>query len=230
MRIGIIGAMEEEVTLLRETIEVEKTEVFGGCEYTIGRLHGKEVVLLQSGIGKVNAAMSTAILLEKYQPDVLLNAGSAGGFATGMNVGDIVISTEVIHHDVDVRAFGYQIGQVPGLPYKFPADERLVQMAYEEAQALTDVQVIKGMIGTGDIFIEKQAQRSMILEHFPDVIAGEMEAAAIAQVAYQFNIPFVIIRSLSDIAGDNSGVSFEQYLVKAAKNSADLIMRMVKII
>src|SRR5690606_22914425 len=115
MKIAIIGAMEEEVTLLREKIEGREQEVIAGCEFTTGMMDDAEVVLLRSGIGKVNAAMSTAILLERFKPDYVINTGSAGGFNPDLNVGDVVISTEVRHHDVDVTAFGYEYGQVPQL-------------------------------------------------------------------------------------------------------------------
>jgi len=228
MKIGIIGAMAEEVALLKQHLGVQSVETIAGCEYTIGQMHGKEIVLLQSGIGKVNAAMSSAILMEKYAPDCVINAGSAGGFHRDLHVGDVVISSEVIHHDMDATAFGYEYGQVPGMPPAFAANEKLVQLAEEAAQSLVDVQVLKGLIATGDAFIHTPDQRQAVLERFPNVHAGEMEAVAIAQVASQFNIPFVIIRSLSDIAGDNSGISFAQYLAKAAENSAQLIMKMVE--
>lgn len=227
MKIGIIGAMDEEVALLSENIESPTKEVIGNCEYTIGTMYGKEVVLLKSGIGKVSAALSTAVLLEKYKPDVIINAGSAGGFSKNLKVGDIVISTDVVHHDVDVTAFGYKIGQVPQMPETFVADEKLIELAISGASKLTGVGFEKGLIGTGDIFIHGPEAREAILERFPNIMAGEMEAAAIAQVAHQFGVPFVVVRSLSDIAGDNSGISFEQYLPKAAKNSAELIMYMV---
>jgi len=228
MKIAIIGAMEEEVTLLRDQIEVTGVEQIANSEYTIGKMFGVDVVLLKSGIGKVNAAMSTTILLEKYRPDFLINAGSAGGFMENLSVGDIVVSEEVVHHDVDVRAFGYEVGQVPGMPKSYMADEKLVKMVMKVAGTIQDLKVEKGLIATGDIFIQTPEQRAVIQENFKNLLAGEMEAAAIAQVAYQFNVPFVIIRSLSDIAGDNSGISFETYLEKAAKNSATIIMEVVK--
>lgn len=228
MKIGIIGAMEEEVALLKENMEVTVEQVVGTCKYYIGKMHGADVVLLQSGIGKVNAAMSTAILLEKFKPDCIINAGSAGGFSKGLRVGDIVISTEVVHHDVDITAFGYLHGQVAQLPRTFHADEKLVDLAFEIASNIEGVNAEKGLIASGDIFIHTPEQRAVIHGHFPELKAGEMEAAAVAQVAYQFNVPFVIARSLSDIAGDNSGLSFDKYIVKAAENSATLIIEMVK--
>ena len=124
MKIGIIGAMEQEVAILKSAI-TEMTEVKkGGCTFFSGQLNGVDVVLLQSGIGKVAAAVGTSILLSEYQPDVVLNTGSAGGFDSTLNLGDVVISTEVRHHDADVTAFGYEIGQMAGQPAAFQADAK----------------------------------------------------------------------------------------------------------
>ncbi|RIW37625.1 5'-methylthioadenosine/S-adenosylhomocysteine nucleosidase [Bacillus salacetis] len=227
MRIAIIGAMEEEVRLLRENIENVSEEVIGGSQYTSGVMHGVEVVLLRSGIGKVNAAMSTAVLLERFKPDCVINTGSAGGFDAELNVGDVVISTDVRHHDVDVTAFGYEYGQVPQLPAAFAADERLKEIAAESAKETSDVKIVSGLIATGDSFMNDPARVEAIRGKFENLQAVEMEAAAIAQVAHQFQVPFVIIRSLSDIAGKESHVSFDQYLETAAVNSANLVMKMV---
>ncbi|KAB2338641.1 5'-methylthioadenosine/S-adenosylhomocysteine nucleosidase [Cytobacillus depressus] len=227
MKIGIIGAMEEEVKILRDKIEGKNQHTIAGCEYTTGKMGGVEVILLRSGIGKVNAALSTAILLERFNPDIVINTGSAGGFNPNLNVGDVVISSEVRHHDVDVTAFGYEYGQVPGLPAAFEADSKLVQIAVECAREIEDIQVVKGLIATGDSFMNDPVRVEYIREKFTDLQAVEMEAAAIAQVSYQFKKPFVIIRSLSDIAGKESDTSFEQYLEKAALHSADLVMKIV---
>ncbi|MBN8191050.1 5'-methylthioadenosine/S-adenosylhomocysteine nucleosidase [Bacillus sp. NTK074B] len=228
MKIAIIGAMEEEVALLRENISNPVTETIAGCEYTSGTMKDKEVILLRSGIGKVNAAMSTAVLLQHFKPDCIINTGSAGGFDPSLNVGDVVISTEVRHHDVDVTAFGYDYGQVPQLPAAFTADEKLKQTAIDSVRELGDVQVVSGLIATGDSFMNDPERVEAIRDKFTGLQAVEMEAAAIAQVAHQFGVPFVIIRSLSDIAGKESDVSFDQYLEKAALHSAKMVMSIVK--
>ncbi|WP_053368938.1 5'-methylthioadenosine/S-adenosylhomocysteine nucleosidase [Bacillus sp. FJAT-27245] len=227
MKIAIIGAMEQEVALLRNNIEGKSSEVIAGCEFTLGKMDGVDVILLRSGIGKVNAAMSTAILLERFKPDCVINTGSAGGFDPSLEVGDAVISTEVRHHDVDVTAFGYEYGQVPELPPAFIADEKLVAIAESAADEIEDIQTVKGMIATGDSFMEDPDRVEFIRTKFTGLQAVEMEAAAIAQVAHQFKVPFVIIRSLSDIAGKESNVSFDQFLHKAALHSATLVMKMV---
>ncbi len=220
--------MEEEVALLRKKISNQEQQIIAGCEFTTGNMDGAEVILLRSGIGKVNAAMSTTILLDRFKPDYVINTGSAGGFHPDLNVGDIIISSEVRHHDVDVTAFGYEYGQVPQLPAAFEANSELVEIAEAAATEIGSVQVVKGLIATGDSFMNDPKRVEAIRDKFLNLQAVEMEAAAIAQVSYQFGIPFVIIRSLSDIAGKESDVSFEQYLEKAALHSASLVMKIVE--
>ncbi|WP_139892605.1 5'-methylthioadenosine/S-adenosylhomocysteine nucleosidase [Bacillus sp. D386] len=228
MKIAIIGAMEEEVAYLRENIESAESVVIANTEYTTGQMFGVDVILLKSGIGKVNAAMGTAVLLEKFKPDFIINTGSAGGYNPELNVGDMVISTEVRHHDVDVTAFDYEYGQVPQLPAAFIADEKLVSLAEKVAAGIDGVGVGKGLIATGDVFMSDPERVRFVREKFPQLQAVEMEAAAIAQVAYQFNVPFVVTRALSDIAGKESDLSFDQFLEKAALHSAQLAMGIVK--
>ncbi|GKT11561.1 MAG: adenosylhomocysteine nucleosidase [Thiomicrorhabdus sp.] len=227
MKVAIIGAMEEEVTLLRDKLTNLKTEVHAGFEYYSGQIDNVEVALLRSGIGKVNAAISSTLLLELYQPDYVINTGSAGGFHTDLNVGDIVISSSVCHHDVDVTPFGYELGQVPGLPPCFMPDAHLVKAAQASIEALQEVVHMHGLIATGDRFMYKQDDVNNTRSNFPEMIACEMEAAAVAQVCHSFSVPFVIIRSLSDIAGKENAVTFEKYLEQAATHSAKVILGML---
>ncbi|MEK3797863.1 5'-methylthioadenosine/S-adenosylhomocysteine nucleosidase [Peribacillus sp. FSL H8-0477] len=228
MKVAIIGAMEEEVVILRDKLVNLQQVTIAGCEFNSGQLNGVDVILLKSGIGKVNAAMSTAILAEKFKPDAIINTGSAGGYNPSLNVGDVVISTEVRHHDVDVTIFGYEYGQVPQLPAAFVSDSKLFSIAEEAAKEITDVQVGKGLIVTGDSFMNDPVRVDFVRGKFTDLYAVEMEAAAIAQVAYQFSIPCVIIRSLSDIAGKESNISFDEFLETAGRNSAQLIIKMLE--
>jgi adenosylhomocysteine nucleosidase len=223
MKIGIIGAMDEEIRILKEKMKNIQTTVIAGCEFHQGELNTKQVILTKSGIGKVAAAVATTLLLEKFQPDTIINTGSAGGFDTSLNVGDLVISTEVRFHDVDVTAFGYEIGQMAQLPASFSADEKLIEIAQQASQPLASSKTIQGLICTGDIFMANPEKAEIARANFPSMAACEMEAAAIAQVCYQFKIPFVIIRSLSDIAGKSSEISFEEYLPVAAKNASILV-------
>ncbi|MBS4209021.1 5'-methylthioadenosine/S-adenosylhomocysteine nucleosidase [Bacillus sp. FJAT-50079] len=230
MKIAIIGAMEEEVALLREQIKNKQTETIAGCEMIAGSIGEKEVILLRSGIGKVNAAMSTTILMERYNPDVIINTGSAGGYNPELKVGDLVISTEVRHHDVDVTIFGYEYGQVPQLPAAFKADHGLIEVALKAASTFENIQAVQGLIATGDSFMNDADRVEFVRGKFTDLQAVEMEGAAIAQVAHQYNVPFVVIRSLSDIAGKESHLSFDQFLETAAVNSANLVLGMIKAI
>lgn len=228
MRIGIIGAMEEEVVILRDKITELRQEVIGNCEFNLGKLQGVDVILLRSGIGKVNAAIATTILLEKYAPNYVINTGSAGGFHPDLKIGDLVISTEVRHHDVDATIFNYEHGQVPGLPASFIAEEKLIQIAEQCAKEIGNGQTKRGLIVTGDSFIDDLVKVDVVKQNFPEVLAAEMEGAAIAQVAHQFAVPFVVIRAISDYADRESGVTFEQFLETAAVNSATLVMKMIK--
>lgn len=228
MTIGIIGAMDEEVRLLKQQMVVKDEVTVANCQFTVGTLKEKPIVLLQSGIGKVNAALATTILLERFNVEAVINTGSAGGLDESLSVGDIVIGRDVVHHDVDVRAFNYQYGQVPGMPAMYHADSRLI-CAIEEAISEHDqVKSKQGLIATGDSFMQSKSQVGVVLEHLPEAMAVEMEAAAIAQVCYQYQVPFVIIRSLSDIAGKESNVSFEAYLDQAAKHAAEMIMTVLE--
>ncbi|MBF6058091.1 MULTISPECIES: 5'-methylthioadenosine/S-adenosylhomocysteine nucleosidase [Thiomicrorhabdus] len=228
MKIAIIGAMEEEVSLLRSRLDDLTTTTIAGYEYYSGRIDGSEIVLLRSGIGKVNAAISTTVLLQSFQPDYVINTGSAGGFHVDLNVGDIVISSSVCHHDVDVTPFGYELGQVPGMPSCFLPDAKLVKAAQHSIEDLAEVVHMHGLIATGDRFMHHPDDVDLTREKFPEMIACEMEAAAVAQVCYTFDKPFVIIRSLSDIAGKENAVTFEQYLQQAATHSAKVILGMLK--
>jgi adenosylhomocysteine nucleosidase len=227
MTIGIIGAMDEEISLLLENMSNKSEYTVAGCFFVQGQLQGKKVVLLKSGIGKVNAAMATTIMHERFSPTTVINTGSAGGFSERLEVGDVVISSKVVHHDVDVTAFDYEYGQVPGQPPMFEANQKLVQSAIEAIGEI-GLNYEEGIIATGDSFMDNPARVEVIRSKFPTMIAAEMEAAAVAQVCYQYEKPFVIIRALSDIAGKESSVSFDQFLNKAAKHAAELIMLMIK--
>jgi len=228
MKIGIIGAMEQEVEILREQLENVTTFTRAGCEYYSGTLAGHDVILSKSGIGKVAAAVATTLLLEHYKPDYIINTGSAGGYDKALKVGDVVISSEVRHHDVDLTVFGYEIGQCAQKPAAYLPDAKLVAAAQKAIAADSDIKTIEGLICTGDSFMANPKKVEEARANFPTMAAVEMEAAAIAQTCHQFDVPFVVIRSLSDIAGKESPTSFEEYLVIAAKNSSAMVVNMLK--
>lgn len=229
MTIGIIGAMDEEIALIHENMINKQKMVIANTLFVQGNLKGKNVVLLKSGIGKVNAAMAATIMHERFSPSHVINTGSAGGISDELEVGDLVISSKVVHHDVDVTSFDYKYGQVPGMPPMFSACPHLVSIAQ---RITSDLQVfsLTGVIGTGDSFMADKERVAWIRKKFPTMLAAEMEAAAIAQVCYQYDKPFVIIRALSDIAGKESSTSFDSFINTAAKNAATLMMKMTTLI
>ncbi|EQB9844151.1 5'-methylthioadenosine/S-adenosylhomocysteine nucleosidase [Cronobacter sakazakii] len=219
MKAGIIGAMEEEVTLLRDKIDNRQTLNIAGCEIYTGTLNGVDVALLKSGIGKVSAAMGATLLLEHCKPDVIINTGSAGGLAPSLKVGDIVISDEVRYHDADVTAFGYEYGQMAGCPAAFKADEKLIAAAQETIEKL-NLHAVRGLVVSGDAFINGSVNLAKIRHNFPQAIAVEMEATAIGHVCHNFGVPFVVVRAISDVADQQSHLSFEEFLAVAAKQSS----------
>jgi adenosylhomocysteine nucleosidase len=227
MTIGIVAAMEEEVILLREQLQDRQTQTIAGFEFYTGQIQGVDCVLLRSGIGKVNAAMSTTLLIERFRPLAVINTGSAGGFHTDLDVGDIVISRSVCHHDVDVTAFGYAHGQIPGLPACFLPDEKLVAKAQQAIESLGEVSHMHGLIATGDRFMHQIEDVNQTRSKFPEMIACEMEAAAVAQVCHQSQTPFVVIRALSDIAGKENVIAFDAFLAKAADHSTRVVVEMI---
>jgi len=226
--IGIIGAMEQEVALLKAQLSDATTTTVAEFVFHQGKLAGRDVVLVQSGIGKVTAAIATTLLIQLFKPVAVINTGSAGGFDPALNVGDIVISTELRHHDVDVTAFGYEPGQVPRLPAAFTADARLIDAAEQSIRQLGFCQTKKGLITTGDVFMCDPTRIAQTRATFPTMLAVEMEGAAIAQACYQLNTSFVVIRSLSDIAGKESPTSFDAYLEVASKNSSAMVVALLQ--
>lgn len=227
MKIAIIGAMEQEVEILREKIASPIAITIAGCEFIEGEIGKHEVILVKSGIGKVNAAIATTLLIQQFHPEVILNTGSAGGFKDSLEVGTIVISDEVRHHDVDATAFGYEVGQVPGMPSSFQSDEKLIEIAKQAVEEVGEHAHATGLIASGDVFMSDSARVELVKQQFPTMIAAEMEAAAVAQVCHQFNTPFVVIRALSDIAGKEASISFDEFLPLAAKHSSEIVMQVL---
>jgi adenosylhomocysteine nucleosidase len=233
--IGVIGAMEDEVAMLRREIECPKTEVDGMFEFTAGRLEGRDVVLLLGGIGKVNAAVGCALLVRRYAPGLVINTGSAGGIDPALGFGDAIICEGLVQHDVDVTAFGYAPGQIPRMPAVFAVPEGLVAAAERAVNELKSegllpetFSCVRGLVGSGDVFMHDEGRVRAVRELFPSIRAVEMEAAAIAQVCYLFSIPGVFIRAVSDIAGKESPVKFDEFLPVASRHSGEIVRRIVR--
>lgn len=227
MKIAILGAMDQEVALLKASLENVVVSEYAHLNFYAGTLHDVDVVVVKCGIGKVAASVATTVLIDRFAPDFVVNTGSAGGFDTDLSIGDLVIGTSVQHHDVDVTHFGYERGQVYGMPAIFPCDERLIVAAEHAAKDVVHVKSKRGLICTGDSFIGCEDAAGRLRSLFPDMRAVEMEGAAIGQTCYMLDTPFVVIRSLSDIAGQTSSVSFKEYIDTAAKHSAELVMGMI---
>lgn len=227
--IAIIAAMQPELDYLLEQLDNRQDSVAGAVHFHQGEIKGVRVILALSGIGKVNAALTTSVIIERFAPDYVINTGSAGGLKAGIQIGDVVVGNEVAHHDVDATVFGYVPGQVPQLPPRFFANQHLIDAAKQAAQVFTGAEIHTGLIVSGDQFIGTAEQNRLIKENFADVVAVEMEAAAIAQTCHQLNVPFVIIRAISDNGDVNASISFDQFLQRAAIHSAKMVLNLISI-
>ncbi|WP_179946232.1 5'-methylthioadenosine/adenosylhomocysteine nucleosidase [Eikenella halliae] len=225
--IALIGAMPPEISLLQESLQNLRSEHMADFDIYCGEYAGKNVVLALSGIGKVNAALSTALVLQ-HRPDFVINTGSAGGLGSGLKVGDVVIGTQTAHHDVDVTAFGYAIGHVPRMPARFESDPALCAAAEKAAAAFEHAAVHRGLIVSGDQFVHSSESVAEVRRHFPDAQAVEMEAAAIAQSCHRFGVPFVVVRAISDLADEEADTSFETFLKTASVHSAKMVLQLIE--
>ncbi|HGA4297744.1 TPA: 5'-methylthioadenosine/adenosylhomocysteine nucleosidase [Streptococcus agalactiae] len=227
MKIGIIAAMEEELKLLVENLEDKSQETVLSNVYYSGRYGEHELVLVQSGVGKVMSAMSVAILVESFKVDAIINTGSAGAVATGLNVGDVVVADTLVYHDVDLTAFGYDYGQMSMQPLYFHSDKTFVS-TFEAVLSKEEMISKVGLIATGDSFIAGQEKIDVIKGHFPQVLAVEMEGAAIAQAAQAKGKPFVVVRAMSDTAAHDANITFDEFIIEAGKRSAQVLMAFLK--
>lgn len=227
--LGIIGAMEVEVKELREMMEHPQAQTVAGMTFYQGTIKGKEVVVVRSGIGKVNAGICSQILVDRYQVEGIINTGIAGSLKNEINIGDIVLATVAVQHDVDATGFGYPLGEIPQMGIKeFPADEKLRALAEKCSQkANPDIQVFCGRVASGDQFISSKEKKNWISENF-DAYCTEMEGAAIAQAAYLNNIPYLVVRAISDKADDSANMDYSEFEAKAVENSVRLMAAMLE--
>ena len=227
MRFGIICAMPEGIRELKAQLTNESTKQIGGKDYYFGQISGQDVVLVESGIGKVEAGITTEHLITDCGADVVINSGSAGGIGDGLHVGDVVISTATAYHDVDATAFDYQYGQLPGKEPSFAASKKWGD-ALAKAGEQTGLTVKQGLIVSGDQFIASQDAIKQILAHFPDALSSEMEGAAVGQVATDHQVPYVVVRAMSDTGDEEAGVSFDEFIIEAGKRSAAMLLQLFK--
>lgn len=227
--IGIIGAMEEEVAALKEKMEISEVTERASMEFCRGTLAGKEVVVVRSGIGKVNAGLCTQILADLFHVTKVINTGIAGSLDARIDIGDIVVSTEALQHDIDATGFGYPLGQIPRMEtLAFPADEEMIVQAAEACRKVNpEIHVFTGRIVTGDQFIADREVKEHISEHFGG-LCTEMEGAAIAQAAWLNKIPFVIIRAISDKADQSAVMDYPDFEKQAIIHSVRLTEEMIR--
>lgn len=227
MIIGIIGAMEEETQTLISEIEIERKEIKANMEFTLGNLWGSTVVVVTSGIGKVNAAICTQILIDDFSVDKVINVGIAGGLQENVMPGDVVIADSLVQHDIDTSFFGDKVGQVPRLDvFDFKCDEELIIKARVACVSLDKHKSFVGRIVSGDQFIVDLIKIKWLTEEF-SALACEMEGASIAQVCHVNRIPFVVIRSISDNAVIGAHMDYEKFKPIAIENSMKILKNML---
>ncbi len=222
--IGIIGAMTVEIDDLRQALTDYKEEIVSGMAFYSGLLGGQSVVLAKSGVGKVNAAMCTQTMILKFHPAAVINTGVAGGLVKGVGIGDIVIADAVVQYDVDTSAVGDPIGFVSGVNrVEFPSERSLADALYRAAQQLSDTNVHRGVIATGDRFIGSRAEAAVIRERF-SALANEMEGGSIGQVCFINDVPFCVVRAISDGEDDDSHMEYAQFVSLAAQKSKAIVL------
>ena len=228
MTIGIIGAMEEEVAVLKQEMDIEETVEYASMQFCKGILCGKQVVIVRSGIGKVNAGICAQILADKFDVDVLINTGIAGSLDAAIDIGDMVISTDLVEHDMDATIFGDTLGQVPRMDtFSFPAEPSLVEKAVAaNKEANPDIQTFTGRIVSGDQFVSSAEVKEKLVKNF-GAKCTEMEGAAIAHAAYLNHISCVIIRAISDKADNSATMDYPTFEKKAIEHSVRLVRNLL---
>lgn len=226
--LGIIGAMEIEVEKIKEQIADGKTTSKAGMEFYTGTWHGKEVTVVRSGVGKVNAGICTQILVDVFHADAIINTGIAGSLKNEINIGDIVLSTDALQHDVDASGFGYAPGVIPQMKESvFQGDKNLIELAEKCHKACPEIQFFKGRVISGDQFISDKQKKQQLAEDFQG-FCTEMEGAAIAQAAYLNQVPFLVVRAISDKADDSAAMDYPAFEAMAVENSVKLLSAMVQ--
>lgn len=229
MILGIIGAMDEEVSILKEKMELDSVETLAGMDFYKGKLEGKDVVIVRSGIGKVNAAVCTQILVSVFKVTAVINTGVAGSLRNEINIGDIVLSKDALHHDMDAVGFGYEPGIIPRMENSiFVADEKLLNLAKEVNEEVnSDISTHIGRVVSGDQFISDHDKKVYLVNQFQGYCT-EMEGAAIAQTAYLNNIPYLVVRAISDKADNSAEMDYSEFERKAIEHTVNLMTELAR--
>lgn len=225
--LGIIGAMDEEVLEIKNALKDVTVEAAAGMDFYRGKVNEKEVVVVRSGIGKVNAAVCSQILVDKFGAEAIVNTGIAGSLKAEIDIGDIVLSSDSVQHDVDAAGFGYPAGQIPRMDtFAFPADQKLLKLAEKCCRQVNpDIKTFVGRVVSGDQFISDKEKKQQLIDNFGG-FCTEMEGAAIAQVCYLNHIGCLIIRAISDKADDSATVDYPTFEAKAIEHSVKLLLAM----
>lgn len=224
-KIGIIFAMEEELHELKKQIKIDHTNKVFDCTFYHGKLNEHEIILVESGVGKVNSARCCQLLIDHMKPDYIFNIGVAGGISPSISIGDIIVGEKLVQHDFDITVFNHKKGYVPKVGDDVSSDKLLVEKAIKTK---TEAKVYKGIIATGDIFFTDQEKEREIAETY-GALCAEMEGASIAQVCYLCKIPFLVIRSISDSSYEGNVIdNYEEFLKETSKIVADYLISIIK--
>lgn len=228
-KIGIIGAMDEEVDILKHHMDIHEIRLMAGLEFNLGKIGNKEIVLVRCGIGKVNAAMCTQMLISVFGAEAVINTGVAGALHDELDVLDVVVSTDALEHDFDATGFGYKPGEIPRMETSiFEADATLAGAAYRAGlENASGHKVMMGRVVTGDVFVSSRELKDRLVDLFSGVCT-EMEGASVAHVCNLNKIPFVIIRAMSDKADGSAHINYSEFVEAAAENSKDMVLSMLK--
>ena len=228
MKIGIIGAMGEEVAKLIARVENPANSEIAKSVFTAGKLAGQDVVIVESGIGKVNAALAAQVLVDKFGVDCIINCGVAGAIDNRLNIGDIVLSEDTVQHDMDTSYFGDPVGIIPRMKESyFKGDKKLIKVASDVCHEVNpEISIYSGRIASGDQFISDSDKKKWLSANF-HAMCAEMEGAAIAQICYLNETPFVIIRAVSDKVDETEAVEYKEFEPKAAAISAETVIHML---
>ena len=229
MLVGIIGAMDLEVQALKGLMDNAVVETISTIDFYKGNINGVETVVAVAGVGKVNAAVCTQILIDVFDVKAVINTGIAGSLKAEINIGDLVISSDLVHHDMDAVSFGYPKGQIPQMDvFSFEADKALADLAEKVCEEVNpEIQVFHGRVVSGDQFIADKETK----ENISTLFAGyctEMEGAAIAQTAHLNEVPFVVLRAISDKADDSASMDYPTFEKQAVAHSVRLVCGMMK--
>ena len=230
IKLGIIGAMDVEVATLKESMQEKSIKTIANMAFCEGKLENTDVVIVQCGVGKVNAALTAQVLISCFGVTHIVNTGIAGSLNAELDIGDFVISRDAVYHDMDATNFGYPMCQVPGLPVlAFAADDALIHAAYKAADNAHPGHVRIGRVATGDQFVAEKALKEKIIQN-TGAYCTEMEGAAIAHTAWKNGVPFVIIRAISDKADDSAEMDYPTFEAAAAKRCAQVTQELAKVL